>query len=142
MHFLNCVIQWDPTWSNKPKFHLILHILDHISRFGPAILFTTETLESYNAIIREWSIHSNRQAPSHDIAQHAAKAASMHHLLSGGYYPIETLSANGLTIKKWTTVGEGVKQLLEQSSLIQKKLGIVKSKPIIIGEYLLSIFII
>ncbi|KAI6144442.1 hypothetical protein BKA82DRAFT_78165, partial [Pisolithus tinctorius] len=63
-HFLNCTVRWMPQWFNKPKFHIIWHLPDHICRFGPAILFATEGFESYNAVIRDHSIHSNRQAPS------------------------------------------------------------------------------
>ncbi|KAH9003025.1 hypothetical protein EDB86DRAFT_3063037 [Lactarius hatsudake] len=66
--FLFRVICWTPCWFNKPKFHFILHLPSHIRRFGPAVLFATETFESYNAIIQSKSVHSNRRAPSWDIA--------------------------------------------------------------------------
>ncbi|KAI5982242.1 hypothetical protein EDC04DRAFT_2915769 [Pisolithus marmoratus] len=72
-HFLNCTARWTPRWFNKPKFHIIRHLPDHIRRFGPAILFATEGFESYNAVIRDHSIHSNRQAPSRDIARGMAR---------------------------------------------------------------------
>jgi hypothetical protein len=57
----------------------------HIRRFGPAILFATEGFESFNAVIRAKSIHSNRQAPSRDIAQGFAQGSRIRHILSGGY---------------------------------------------------------
>ncbi|KAF8504147.1 hypothetical protein JB92DRAFT_2738424, partial [Gautieria morchelliformis] len=61
---LDCVCAWTPRWFNKPKFHLLLHLPDHVRLFGPASLFATESFESFNAVIRGWSIHSNRSAPS------------------------------------------------------------------------------
>ncbi|KAI6107639.1 hypothetical protein EDD16DRAFT_1694913 [Pisolithus croceorrhizus] len=67
-HFLNCTACWMPQWFNKPKFHILHHLPDHIQCFGPAILFATEGFELYNAVILDHSIHSNRQAPSWDIA--------------------------------------------------------------------------
>lgn len=82
--FLYHVICWTPRWFNKPKFHFILHLPAHIRRFGPAVLFTTETFESYNAIIRGKSVHSNRLAPSRDIALAFAHYSRVRHLLSGG----------------------------------------------------------
>ncbi|EJD51251.1 hypothetical protein AURDEDRAFT_159655 [Auricularia subglabra TFB-10046 SS5] len=87
--FVSCLLaataEWSPRWFNKPKFHLLLHLPDHIRRFGPAILFATEAFESFNAVIRAKSIHSNRQAPSRDIALGFAHGNRMRHLLSGGW---------------------------------------------------------
>ena len=82
--FLYRVICWTPRWFNKPKFHFIIHLPAHIRRFGPAILFATETFESYNAIIRGKSVHSNHLAPSRDIALAFANYSRVRHLLSGG----------------------------------------------------------
>ncbi|KAH9036304.1 hypothetical protein EDB85DRAFT_1821811, partial [Lactarius pseudohatsudake] len=82
--FLMQTAKWTPRWFNKPKFHILLHLPTHVQRFGPAILFATEPFESFNAIIRAKSIHSNRLAPSHDIALAFAHANWVRHLLSGG----------------------------------------------------------
>ncbi|KAG8719403.1 hypothetical protein FRC09_011168 [Ceratobasidium sp. 395] len=57
----------------------------HIRRFGPAVLFATETFESYNFVIRLQSIHSNRHAPSHDIGRAFSRLQSVRHLVSGGW---------------------------------------------------------
>ena len=75
-----------PRWCNKPKFHLILHLPEHIRQFGPAILYATEKFESYNALIRDLSVHSNRQAPSRDIGRGFANANRIRHLISGGKF--------------------------------------------------------
>lgn len=82
--FLARTARWTPRWFNKPKFHLLLHLPDHVERFGPAILFATEAFESFNAVIRAKSVHSNRQAPSRDIARSFAQCNRVRHILSGG----------------------------------------------------------
>ncbi|KAJ8518506.1 hypothetical protein ONZ45_g4413 [Pleurotus djamor] len=86
-HFLLCTAQWTTCWFNEPKFHILLHLPEHIRRFGPAILFATEAFESYNAVIRAKSVHSNRHAPSRDIARAFAQGNRIRHLLSGGFFP-------------------------------------------------------
>lgn len=76
--------RWTTRWFNKPKFHILLHLPQHVRRFGPAILFATEGFESFNAVIRAKSVHSNRQAPSRDIAHAFAQGSRIRHFLSGG----------------------------------------------------------
>ncbi|KAJ7821505.1 hypothetical protein B0H13DRAFT_2241737 [Mycena leptocephala] len=85
-NFLACAARWTTRWFNKPKFHILLHLPDHIRRFGPAILFATEAFESFNAIIRAKSVHSNRHAPSRDIARAFAQGNRIRHLLSSGLF--------------------------------------------------------
>jgi hypothetical protein len=80
--------KWTPCWFNKPKFHILLHLPTHIRRFGPASLFATEPFESFNALIRAKSIHSNHLAPSHDIAIAFAHTNRVRHLLSGGCHHV------------------------------------------------------
>ena len=77
-------ISWTPRWFNKPKFHFLLHLPSHIRRFGPAVLFATESFESFNAVIRAKSVHSNRLAPSRDIASAFTHNNHVRHLLSSG----------------------------------------------------------
>ncbi|TCD66625.1 hypothetical protein EIP91_001135 [Steccherinum ochraceum] len=84
-NFLAAMARWDPQWFNKPKFHILLHLLLHIRRFGPASLFATEGFESFNAVIRTHSVHSNRQCPSRDIGRAFAHGNRIRHLLSGGF---------------------------------------------------------
>ena len=85
-YFLNCMCCLTPRWFNKPKFHILVHLPEHIRRFGPPMLFATEGFESFNAIIRAHSVHSNRHAPSRDIAKSMAQCNRTRHLLSGGYF--------------------------------------------------------
>ncbi|KAG8978863.1 hypothetical protein FRB90_008294 [Tulasnella sp. 427] len=84
--FLEVTALWNPNWFNKPKFHVILHLPVHIRRFGPAVLYATETFESYNHVIRTRSIHSNRHAPSLDIANAFSHMHAVRHLISGGWF--------------------------------------------------------
>jgi hypothetical protein len=86
---LNSTAKWTTQWFNKPKFHLLVHLVDHIRDFGPASLFATEAFESFNANIRLKSVHSNRQAPSRDIARAFAQLNRLRHLMSGGWFLVE-----------------------------------------------------
>ncbi|KAG8939542.1 hypothetical protein FRC04_006242 [Tulasnella sp. 424] len=87
--------RWTPHWFNKPKFHLILHLPDHILDFGPAGIFATEAFESFNGIIRSKSVHSNHQAPSRDIARAFAQESRVRHLMSGGAFPVDISTVEG-----------------------------------------------
>ncbi|KAI0689246.1 hypothetical protein C8T65DRAFT_731047 [Cerioporus squamosus] len=72
--------------TEKNKFHILLHLPDHVLRFGSSLLFSTERYESFNHIFRLCSIHSNRQAPSRDIANAFAHQERCRHVLTGGYW--------------------------------------------------------
>lgn len=83
--FLGATALWNIQWFNKAKFHLFPHLPFHIRRFGPALLYATESFESYNFVIRLRSIHSSKHAPSVDIANSFSHVHAVHHLVSGGY---------------------------------------------------------
>ncbi|KAI0628275.1 hypothetical protein C8Q77DRAFT_1068295 [Trametes polyzona] len=143
-HFLLCTARWTVRWFNKPKFHIIVHLVEHIRRFGPAGLFATESFESFNAVIRAKSVHSNRQAPSRDIARAFAQSNRIRHLLSGGYFMYNT-SINPTTTEdgtagnnndemtsreafsfdrnRWRTVGNGPLSLIGEHSTVTEYLG-------------------
>ncbi|KAI0258461.1 hypothetical protein BC834DRAFT_847348, partial [Gloeopeniophorella convolvens] len=76
---------WNARWFGKPKFHILLHLPDHVLRFAPPLIMATEGFESYNAVIRMRSIHSNCQAPSKDIAAAMSFLHAARHLASGGW---------------------------------------------------------
>ncbi|KAF8510914.1 hypothetical protein JB92DRAFT_3118557 [Gautieria morchelliformis] len=113
-YFMDCVLAWTPRWFNKPKFHILLHLPDHVLAFGPAVLFATESFESFNAVIRAWSIHSNRSAPLRDISSQAAHCNRVRHLMSGGYFHVEESSPTGDPTSRWTTAGHGPAVLVRQ----------------------------
>ena len=68
------------------KLQVLPHLADDIHQFGPAIRYSTEIFECYNAIFRLCSVLSNHQAPSHDIANKFASMDCLKHMLSGGYW--------------------------------------------------------
>jgi len=141
--FLLRTARWTTGWFNKPKFHIILHLVEHIRRFGPAILFATEAFESFNAVIRAKSVHSNRQAPSRDIALAFAQGNRIRHLLSGGFVqrpPTFLSTGPPLSIwetsqSMWRTIGPGPQALMSVSSTATSYLGLniptktIKSSP-------------
>lgn len=88
-YFLDCTAHWTPWWFNKPKFHILLHLVDHIHDFGPPSLFATEAFKSFNTLICVKSVHSNCLAPSRDIAWALTQGNWLHHLISGGYFAIQ-----------------------------------------------------
>jgi hypothetical protein len=144
--FLLRTALWTNQWFNKPKFHIFIHLTCHIRRFGPAILFATEAFESFNAIIRAKSIHSNRQAPSRDIAQAFAQANRIRHLLSGGVF----LSNHGYpssgelpTAEVWQSVGPQPEQFVALAGAVTKYLGLADTdnKPNAVGKVTVSLFL-
>ncbi|KAK7029116.1 hypothetical protein R3P38DRAFT_2524834 [Favolaschia claudopus] len=153
-NFLLCAARWTNRWFNKPKFHIIVHLPAHIRRFGPAILFATEAFESFNAIIRQKSVHSNRHAPSRDIAQAFAQGNRVRHLLSGGLFMPKTSIASGIAANDartdmainikdsqkhaWACVGPGPRNLISSQSTVNTYLGLATKKPIISGQCILD----
>ncbi|KZT33465.1 hypothetical protein SISSUDRAFT_955499, partial [Sistotremastrum suecicum HHB10207 ss-3] len=125
-HFLAMSVNWSPRWMNKPKFHMLKHLPADVKRFGPPILYATEGFESFNAVIRDWSIHSNRQAPSRDIGIQAAEAACIRHLMSGGFFNYKGLDIEGREISQRCQVGEGPRILMTEQSIVRKRLGITR----------------
>ncbi|KAI0726422.1 hypothetical protein C8Q72DRAFT_928484 [Fomitopsis betulina] len=70
----------------KNKLHILMHLVNNIHHFGPAILYSTEIFECWNAIFRFCSILSNHQAPSRDIAVTLADMERFKHQVSGGWW--------------------------------------------------------
>ncbi|KAJ7038972.1 hypothetical protein C8F04DRAFT_1321658 [Mycena alexandri] len=89
LDFLTATALWNTQWFNKPKFHLFVHLVAHIRRFGPLILYATESFESFNLVIRLRSIHSTKHAPSLDIATSFSHLHAIRHLVSGGYVLVD-----------------------------------------------------
>ncbi|KAK7025377.1 hypothetical protein VNI00_016013 [Paramarasmius palmivorus] len=128
--FLLLTCRWTGRWFNKPKFHLLLHLPEHIRCFGPAILFATEAFESFNAVIRAKSVHSNRQAPSRDIARAFAQGNRIRHILSGGLFQEKDDDRN--IIGERQKVGQGPLDLLcAPDSVLPEYLGL---PPLIFDE--------
>ncbi|KAJ2966144.1 hypothetical protein NUW54_g13893 [Trametes sanguinea] len=122
--------------------------LEHIRRFGPAGLFATEAFESFNAVIRAKSVHSNRQAPSRDIARAFAQANRIRHLLSGGLFmwddndaeaepeegshqPEERKRRRPFAFHRymWHAVGAGPLSIVRRPSTVAEYLGLNSTPP-------------
>ncbi len=99
----------------KIKFHVIRHLIQHVRRFGPAVLFSTERYEAFNRVFRLCSIHSNRQAPSRDIANTFADMDRCRHIVTGGQWFDRTRN-------KWVQAGKEVLLHLSESILDAKLL--------------------
>ncbi|KNZ47404.1 hypothetical protein VP01_6419g1, partial [Puccinia sorghi] len=101
---------------NKPKFHMLLHFLNTILCFGPAMLFSTEKFESYNGVLRQASIHSNWLTPGRDLAITFETYNSLWLLLSGGFiYDSST--------DRFTTASKNVVNPFKIKPVIQKAMG-------------------
>ncbi|KAJ6532308.1 hypothetical protein DFH09DRAFT_1044141 [Mycena vulgaris] len=98
----------------KLKLHVLLHIVQDIRRRGPAVRFSTEVFECFNAIFRLCSVLSNHQAPSRDIAAKFADLNRVKHILSGGYWLQDT---------SWIQAGKDVQRILRNTPIIQRHLG-------------------
>ncbi|KAJ7062390.1 hypothetical protein C8F01DRAFT_1285015 [Mycena amicta] len=147
-HFLDCTCRLSLNWFNKPKFHVIVHLPTHIRRFGPAMLFATKGFEKFNAIIRSGNIHSNRHAPSRDIAARMACGNRLRHLLSGGFFrrnipnpiarserapppstsPWMESTREGLTASNWVSIHAKPKALVEDNSFGARFLGFMQEE--------------
>ncbi|EPQ60241.1 hypothetical protein GLOTRDRAFT_112937 [Gloeophyllum trabeum ATCC 11539] len=99
----------------KPKLHVLPHIIDDIRRFGPSLLFATEIFECWNAIFRLCSVLSNRQAPSHDIAATLADMERFKHQVSGGWWKGDT--------GEYVQAGRNVREFLQRNKKLQRRLG-------------------
>jgi hypothetical protein len=119
--FLNNIIQDSAQWVNKAKFHMLLHLPESIIRFGPACLFATEKFESYNGILRNASIHSNRQSPGQDIAITFSNYHSFRQIISGGFFFDKIQN-------KYIQSSHHVTNMFSQNPLIQQTLGYNQSE--------------
>ncbi|CAH7676417.1 hypothetical protein PPACK8108_LOCUS11548 [Phakopsora pachyrhizi] len=75
--FLLRLISSNAQWINNPKFHIY-----------------STSFESYNGVVRQASIHSNRQSPSHDIANNFQNYSALRFCLSGGNLKAQDLNSN------------------------------------------------
>jgi hypothetical protein len=109
------------------KLQLLDDIIDDIRRHGPAIRFSTEIFECFNAIFRLCSVLSNHQAPSRDIAVKFASMDCVKHILSGGYWK----KGDGT----WIQAGEKVRRLLHEEVFVQRHLGWVPPRDTHYGKH-------
>ncbi|KAH9810402.1 hypothetical protein DFH28DRAFT_932887 [Melampsora americana] len=84
--FLNQLVRLTAQWTNKPKFHMLTHLVLSVDRFGPASLFMTEKMESQNGVMRKASVQSNHHAPGKDISNAFNNERLLRMLISGGFF--------------------------------------------------------
>jgi hypothetical protein len=102
---------------SKIKYHLLVHAVDDIRRFGPIVGVATEGYESFNVIFRLCSILSNHLAPSRDIAYQLAEQETLKHLLFGGqWYKADKQS--------WEKPGSHLTQYVAQSKFLRGLFGL------------------
>ncbi|KAG9126935.1 hypothetical protein FRC07_001356 [Ceratobasidium sp. 392] len=101
----------------KAKIHLLVHMPLLVRRFGPLLGPNSERYESFNSVFRAALVHSNRQAPSCDIANAFATFDRVKHIISGGYW-FDTKS------KRYVCAGKGIAELRASSAFTQRLLGI------------------
>jgi hypothetical protein len=112
----------------KPKLHLLTHLVENLRRFGPAILYSTEIFECWNAVFRFCSILSNHQSPSHDIATTLSDMERFKHQVSGGFWKD---SATG----KYIQAGEKIRAFMKGKTELQRRLGWVEQKSVPAGMW-------
>ncbi|KNZ53641.1 hypothetical protein VP01_3178g1, partial [Puccinia sorghi] len=110
------LVKMNARWANKSKIHMLLHLPESIRRFGPQSLFATEKFESYNGILRNPSIHSNRLSPGRDIGITFSNYHIIRLLLSGTYFLDPTTS-------DYVQVSPLVQDIFSNNERIQKSLG-------------------
>ncbi|KAA1090877.1 hypothetical protein PGT21_016777 [Puccinia graminis f. sp. tritici] len=117
-------------WVNKPKIHMLRHLPDAILRFGPASLTSTEKFESYNGVLRQASVHSNKLAPGRDIANAFEAYSTLKFVLSGGW--IYDGSSGS-----WRTASDNVTAFFRESKEVRQAMGFNDAvvHPLGVSEY-------
>ncbi|KAL9931828.1 hypothetical protein V8E36_009378 [Tilletia maclaganii] len=80
------IAELKPAWlTQKLKLHLFVHVKRQVELFGPLKNIVTERYESFNAVQRQAAVHTNRGAPSKDIAVRLEVEELVSHWSSAGY---------------------------------------------------------
>jgi hypothetical protein len=121
---LDCWCEADPARiGTKPTLHVLTCLVENLRRFGPAILYSTEIFECWNAIFRFCSILSNHQSPSHDIATSLGDMERFKHQVSGGFW-------KDLASGAWIQAGVKIRAFMADKPQLQRRLGWVE-KPLL-----------
>ncbi|KAE8185667.1 hypothetical protein CF335_g7658 [Tilletia laevis] len=84
-HLWSAFAHFRPKWlTHKVKLHFLVHLGRQAELFGPLKNTSTERYESFNAVQRQAAVHTNRGAPSKDIASRIATQETVAHWASGG----------------------------------------------------------
>ena len=105
--FVDSVKRHYPEFLLKPKIHLLLHLHENMTDFGPTMSYNTERYvvlndeyigiaihmycthrcETFNGVMRAHNLHSNRRASSRDISSRFAVMEQLKFLTEGGTNP-------------------------------------------------------
>ncbi|KAG6819226.1 hypothetical protein H0H93_014021 [Arthromyces matolae] len=115
----------------KIKLHALTHLVDDIRRFGPAILYSTEIFECFNAVFRVCSILSNHISPSHDIGVTMADLERFKHIVSGGWWKAHdgTNTQAGCSIRSFLVQNPRLRHRLGWADGKELEAGTIKLKP-------------
>ena len=105
--FVELITHYSPEYSKRLKIHILLHLADDLRQFGPQKVFNTERysavnyrilvhvliyntynfrFESFNSLLRNQNVFSNRESPSKDIGTNFAVLEHLRFLCSGGKF--------------------------------------------------------
>lgn len=101
----------------RPKFHILLHLLAFIRRFGTAVIFSTERFKSFNKVFRSCSILSNKLSPSFDILTRFLHLEQVKHIASGGWI------CDGVT-GRWTQPSPTLVRVVELNREFGRMIGL------------------
>ncbi|KAH9818305.1 hypothetical protein DFH28DRAFT_888068, partial [Melampsora americana] len=118
--FLGHIIRWSAQWTNKPKFHMLVHLVECIDRFGPLCLCATEKFESFNGVTRIASVHSSRHEPGLHIATTFNNSRLMRLIFSGSSFWDNKYSCRA-------RAGKEVIALFSKNKWLRKSCGFNKS---------------
>ncbi|KAI0823764.1 hypothetical protein BC628DRAFT_1324557 [Trametes gibbosa] len=114
----------------KQKLHVLVHLVENIRRHGPAVLYSTEIFECWNAIFRLCSVYSNHHGASLDIARRMAGIELFKHQVSGGWWSQQepgnaAACATEINpqLSTYVRAGEHVRTFLQHHPALQRRLG-------------------
>ncbi|KIJ08369.1 hypothetical protein PAXINDRAFT_88937, partial [Paxillus involutus ATCC 200175] len=116
----------------KVKLHILTHLMENIRRHGPAILFSTEVFECFNAVFRMCSVFSNHLAASRDIAWSFADMEHFKHMISGGWWRLGRATAGGDVPDTYVSASPLVTTYFADTQ-IQRRLGLKNEAALIPG---------
>ncbi|XP_070549617.1 uncharacterized protein [Ptychodera flava] len=99
-----------PSSLNKPKVHMLLHLVDDIMDYGPCDCTDTERCESLMGLVRVQYLFTNHHNTSRDLAINFGRLQQIRFILQGGYWK---------DITDYRCCGEGVKRMNKKSEVQQ-----------------------
>lgn len=116
--FYDSIASYNPlVLTSHLKPHLLAHTLSDVRRHGPLLISATERYESFNGVVRQALVHSNRQAPSKDAASRFASFERIRHVFSGGWW----FDARE---RHWVQASDNVRSVIDKNDTFRSFIGI------------------